>query len=57
MFTRESENSRGGRQFGFTLTYSFGNMKAQMPKRKKDQEMPTSGYDDMDGGMGGMGDM
>jgi outer membrane receptor protein involved in Fe transport len=54
MFTRESENSRGGRQFGFTLTYSFGNMKAQMPKRKKDQEMPTSGYDDMDGGMGDM---
>ena len=53
MFTRESENSRGGRQFGFTLTYSFGNMKAQMPKRKQ-QEMPSSGYEDMDGGMGEM---
>lgn len=52
-FWRESKNSRGGRQFGITVTYSFGNMKAQMPKRKQ-QEMPSSGYDDMDGGMGEM---
>ena len=52
-FTRESESSRGGRTFGITLTYSFGNMKAQMPKRKQ-QEMPSSGYEDMDGGMGEM---
>lgn len=52
-FTRDSESSRGGRTFGFTLTYSFGNMKAQMPKRKQ-QEMPSSGYEDMDGGMGEM---
>ena len=52
-FWRESKNSRGGRQFGITVTYSFGNMKTQMPKRKQ-QEMPSSGYDDMDGGMGEM---
>jgi hypothetical protein len=56
-FYQNSSNFRGGRRLSATLTYSFGNMKAQMPKRKKDQEMPTSGYDDMDGGMGGMGDM
>ena len=53
LFRRDSESSRGGRTFGVTLTYSFGNMKAQMPKRKQ-QEMPSSGYDDMDGGMGEM---
>ena len=53
LFRRDSESSRGGRTFGITLTYSFGNMKAQMPKRKQ-QEMPSSGYDDMDGGMGEM---
>ena len=51
-FYRDSKNSHGGRTFGVTLTYSFGNMKAQMPKRKP-QEMPNSGYDDM----GGMEDM
>ena len=52
-FYRYSENSHGGRTFGFTLTYSFGNMKAKRPDRKQMQEMPSSGYDDM----GGMGDM
>ena len=51
-FYRYSENSHGGRRFGFTLTYSFGNMKAKMPKRKQ-QEMPSGGYSEMDG----MGDM
>ncbi len=53
LFRRDSESSRGGRTFGVTLTYSFGNMKAKMPKRKQ-QEMPSSGYDEMDGGMGEM---
>ena len=52
-FTRDSDSSRGGRTFGITLTYSFGNMKAQMQKRKQ-QEMPSSGYEDMDSGMGEM---
>ena len=51
-FTRDSRSSHGGRTFSFTLTYSFGNMKAKMPNRKQ-QEMPSSGYGDMDG----MGDM
>jgi hypothetical protein len=44
-FYRDNRNSHGGRTFGFTLTYNFGNMKAKMPKRKP-QEMPNSGYDD-----------
>lgn len=48
-FYRDSKNSHGGRTFGFTLTYSFGNMKAKMPKRKQ-QEMPSDGYDDYGGG-------
>ena len=52
-FWRESKSSRGGRTFGITVTYSFGNMKAKMQKRKQ-QEMPSSGYDDMEGGMGEM---
>ena len=53
-FYRYSENSHGGRRFGFTLTYSFGNMKAKMPKRKQQQEMQNNGgYDEM----GGMGEM
>ena len=51
-FYRDSESSHGGRRIGFTLTYSFGNMKAKMPKRKQ-QEMPTNGYNDMEG----MGEM
>ena len=52
-FIRDSKNSRGGRTFGITLTYSFGNMKAKKPNRKQ-QEMPSSGYEEMDGGMGEM---
>ena len=53
-FYRYSENSHGGRTFGFTLTYSFGNMKAKKPNRKQMQEMQNgSGYDEM----GGMGEM
>ena len=51
-FTRDSRSSHGGRTFSFTLTYSFGNMKAKMPNRKQ-QEMPSSGYSEMDG----MGEM
>lgn len=51
-FYRDSKNSHGGRTFGFTLTYNFGNMKAKMPKRKP-QEMSNGGYDEMDG----MGEM
>ena len=44
-FYRDSESSHGGRTFSFTLTYNFGNMKAQPPKRKP-QEIPNSGYDE-----------
>ncbi len=53
-FYRYSENSHGGRRFGFTLTYNFGNMKAKKPNPKQMQEMQTGGgYDEM----GGMGEM
>lgn len=48
-FYRDSESSHGGRTFSFTLTYNFGNMKAQPPKRKP-QEIPNSGYDDYGSG-------
>ena len=48
-FYRDSDSSRGGRTFSFTLTYNFGNMKAQPPKRKP-QEIPNSGYDDYGSG-------
>ena len=44
-FYRDSKSLHGGRTFGFTLTYNFGNMKAKMPKRKP-QEIPSSGYDE-----------
>ena len=52
-FNRYSKNSHGGRRFGITVTYSFGNMKAKKPNPKQMQEMPSGGYDDM----GGMGEM
>ena len=53
-FYRYSKNSHGGRRFGITVTYSFGNMKAKKPNPKQMQEMQNSGgYDEM----GGMGDM
>ena len=52
-FIRDSESSHGGRRFSITLTYSFGNMNARKPNRNQHQEMPSSGYDDMEG----MGDM
>lgn len=48
-FYRDSDSSHGGRTFSFTLTYNFGNMKAQPPKRKP-QEIPNSGYDDYGSG-------
>lgn len=52
-FIRDSESSHGGRRFSITLTYSFGNMNAKKPNRNQLQEVPSSGYDDMEG----MGDM
>ena len=54
-FYRYSKNSHGGRTFGFTLTYSFGTMKAKKPNPKQMQDMQNGGggYDEM----GGMGEM
>lgn len=34
-FIQDSKNWRGGRQFGFTLTYNFGNMRAKNSKLNK----------------------
>ncbi|MBR2637777.1 MAG: TonB-dependent receptor [Bacteroidaceae bacterium] len=49
-FYRDSENRHGGRRFGMTLTYSFGNMKAKRPTRKPSQNqnmnMESDGYGD-----------
>lgn len=49
-FYRDSENRHGGRRFGMTLTYSFGNMKAKRPTRKPSQNqnmnMDSDSYGD-----------
>lgn len=47
-FYRDSKSTRGGRRFSVTLTYSFGNMKAKMPKRKQ-SETQQNGYGEMEG--------
>lgn len=47
-FRRDSDNNHGGRRFGFTLTYSFGNMKAKYNTRKQNNNM-NGGYDDYSG--------
>lgn len=38
-FHRDAENRHGGRRFGATLTYSFGNMKAKRSDRRHNQNM------------------
>ena len=40
-FEQDSKNWRGGRQFGLTLTHSFGNMRAKGNKSTKRPEMIT----------------
>lgn len=49
-FYRDSESRHGGRRFGFTLTYSFGNMKAKRPTRtpNQNQQMNNMGDDSYD---------
>ncbi|WP_102409156.1 outer membrane beta-barrel family protein [Parabacteroides bouchesdurhonensis] len=39
-FWQDSENWRGGRRVGFTLTYSFGNMDKRKDKNKQRSEEP-----------------
>lgn len=50
-FRRDAKNSHGGRRFGATITYSFGNMKAKRPTRKQNQnqQMNDMGEDDFGG--------
>lgn len=48
-FVQYSERWRGGRQFGITATYNFGNMKAKMPKRSNNGENNGDYYDTMGG--------
>ena len=50
-FTRHQTNWGSGRMMNFTLTYSFGNMKAKAPKKKVNNSA------DMGGEGGGMGEM
>lgn len=38
-FEQDDMNWRGGRRFGFTLTYSFGNMRAQKSKPQRQMNM------------------
>lgn len=42
-FIQDSKNWRSGRQFGFTLTYNFGNMKAKYskPNKRNDDNMSS----------------
>jgi outer membrane receptor protein involved in Fe transport len=46
-FSQDSENWRGGRVVGLTLTYNFGNMKPERRERtdRSDQDNQSSGYD------------
>lgn len=48
-FTQYSERWRGKRQFGITLTYNFGNMKAKPSKRQNNGENNSGDYDNMGG--------
>lgn len=47
-FSQDSKNWRGGRQFGFTLTYSFGNMRANVNKSSKRADSGDNMIDSMD---------
>lgn len=51
-FTRYQKNWRSGRTVNFTLTYSFGNMKAKAPKKKVDNSANMNGEEG--GGMDSM---
>lgn len=48
-FIQYSERWRGGRQFGVTVTYNFGNMKAKMTKKPNNSENNDNYYDTMGG--------
>lgn len=49
-FRRDAKNSHGGRRLSFTLTYSFGNMKAKRPTRKQsDTQQMNMGDDSFEG--------
>lgn len=47
-FEQDSKSWRGGRQFGLTLTYSFGNMRAKGNKSMKQTENGNNMMDSMD---------
>lgn len=47
-FEQDSKNWRGGRQFGLTLTYSFGNMRAKGNKSTKRPDNDNNMMDSMD---------
>ncbi|MDR0558554.1 MAG: TonB-dependent receptor family protein [Prevotellaceae bacterium] len=45
-FIQDSENWRMGRVASFTLTYSFGNMKAKRTEKKRTENERNSGYEE-----------
>lgn len=47
-FIQDSKNWKGGRQFGLTLTYSFGNMRAKGNKSIKQTDNGNNMMDSMD---------
>ncbi|MEG1685179.1 MAG: TonB-dependent receptor [Bacteroides sp.] len=47
-FEQNSKSWRGGRQFGFTLTYSFGNMRAKSNKSNKEEKEGSNMIDSID---------
>lgn len=47
-FKQDSKNWRGGRQFGLTLTYSFGNMRAKGNKSVKKTDSESGMMDSME---------
>ncbi|MDR2286859.1 MAG: TonB-dependent receptor [Prevotellaceae bacterium] len=44
-FSQDSENWRGGRFVGLTVTYNFGNMRPQRQEQKSDRDNSGSGYE------------
>jgi outer membrane receptor protein involved in Fe transport len=44
-FSQDSENWRGGRFVGLTVTYNFGNMKPQRQEKRPDRENEGNAYD------------
>lgn len=47
-YTQHNERWRGGRNFRFTIKYSFGNMRSKQNRQQNAEPVDTSGYGDME---------